>query len=448
LLNGYPILFSDTGGLLAMGIIPDMGWDKPWVYGPLLAAFHWRTTLWLPLAAQVLLVSYVLWLVQSVFAPARGGAHLALCAVLAAGSTAPWVASTLMPDLFTPVTILGIFVLRFGRGRHLLAAGMITAVAIAAHLSNLVVAAACIAATLALSPSSRRAWRPALCLLAALGFLFASNWIGRGKPGISPYGSVFALARLVADGPARAYLGRVCPQAGYGLCAWTGRLTDDSDQFLWDPQGPVWADDRPIGEFTAEASQIVAGTIRTETLGVATHAARNTARQLGRFRLGDTLGADYLDVAVRPRLLDWFPPAETRRFDASLQARGLLRQAAAPFDVTQVVLVGIAAAACATILLRGLLFVVTPGLDPGVQATEGRAWQLLDPRVKPGGDDMGQRVLPSLTALILIGLLANAFATGALSTVHDRYQSRAIWLLLVPPLIALQNPSRITSRAK
>ena len=52
LLNHYPILFSDTGGLLAMGLEPSMGWDKPWVYGPLLVPIHLRTTLWLAVAAQ------------------------------------------------------------------------------------------------------------------------------------------------------------------------------------------------------------------------------------------------------------------------------------------------------------------------------------------------------------------------------------------------------------
>jgi hypothetical protein len=40
-LNGYPLLFSDTGAFLAQTVVPLMIWDKPWVYGPMLAAFHW-----------------------------------------------------------------------------------------------------------------------------------------------------------------------------------------------------------------------------------------------------------------------------------------------------------------------------------------------------------------------------------------------------------------------
>jgi len=36
LVNSYPILFSDTGGLPGMGVALDMNWDKPWVHGPFL----------------------------------------------------------------------------------------------------------------------------------------------------------------------------------------------------------------------------------------------------------------------------------------------------------------------------------------------------------------------------------------------------------------------------
>src|SRR3954452_16647591 len=67
--NRYPILFSDTGGLLEMGFLPSMGWDKPFVYGPLLAGLSLRLTLWLPLLAQAALLSYTLWLTQMVVRP-------------------------------------------------------------------------------------------------------------------------------------------------------------------------------------------------------------------------------------------------------------------------------------------------------------------------------------------------------------------------------------------
>ena len=44
--------------------------------------------------------------------------------------------------------------------------------------------------------------------------------------------------------------------------------------------------------------------------------------------------------------------------------------------------------------------------------------------------------LRGLAVLALIGVLANAAATGALSGPHDRYQARIAWLVVLPPLLA------------
>jgi hypothetical protein len=44
----------------------------------------------------------------------------------------------------------------------------------------------------------------------------------------------------------------------------------------------------------------------------------------------------------------------------------------------------------------------------------------------------------ALLLLVCAGVLANAFATGALSKPHYRYQTRIAWLLVIPPLILLR----------
>ncbi|MFC7609054.1 hypothetical protein [Teichococcus aestuarii] len=107
-LNGYPLLFSDTGAFLAQTVEPLMIWDKPWIYGPLLHLFHWEQTLWAPLLAQGLALSHLLWLTQRVLRATGQGtgatpaAHLLLCAALATLTALPWVAALLMPDILTP----------------------------------------------------------------------------------------------------------------------------------------------------------------------------------------------------------------------------------------------------------------------------------------------------------------------------------------------------------
>ncbi len=57
LLNGYPILFSDTQAFLVQGGRPFMLWDKPFVYGPVLTLLHAHVSLWGPVLAQGLMLS-------------------------------------------------------------------------------------------------------------------------------------------------------------------------------------------------------------------------------------------------------------------------------------------------------------------------------------------------------------------------------------------------------
>jgi hypothetical protein len=404
LLNGYPIVFSDTAGLADMGLEPNMGWDKPWVYGPLIRLFHWSISLWGVAAAQVMAVSAVLWLVGRVAGLAGPWRHLALCAVLAVGTAAPWFASFIMPDIAAPLLVLCLYVMAWGRATlgpaARTAVGTLAAAAIASHLAHLLVAAGCLVAIAAMRP--RRLLVCAVPLVAALAWLLGSNLVGNGVLGVSPYGSVFALARLQADGPAADYLRHACPAAGYRLCAWADRLPMDSDAFLWAPDGPVWGGDSGPTRIAPEASRIVAATIWFEPGQVLRDAAANTLRQLVRVRLGDVLGPQYLVSTVGLLLLTYFPVPEIQRFEASRQVHGTLAAVAAPLLPLDLPLLLVGA-------LGSVAIIVTWRSHPA---------------------------LAGLAVIAFVGVVANAFATGALSGPHDRYAARIAWILLLSSLLA------------
>ena len=403
LVNQYPIVFSDTHAFLVQAGQPIMVWDKPWFYGPFLRALHGNTTLWLPLAAQGLIVSHLLWLSRAAFAPATVLFHLALCAALAVGSAAPWFTTLLMPDILAPVAVLCLFLLgcsaQLSRASRVWV-GCLGGFAIATHLSYLPVAAAVIAVILLL-----RGRRVVLAPLAgALLLLVASNAIGHGKLGISPYGSVFALARLVSDGPAQAVLARECPQSGWHMCDWIGRFPADSDNFMWDSTGPVWTTPGGPRALAAEASTIVARTVATETLAVLGDALTNTARQLVKLQLGDTLGPDSLEESITGSLRAYFPPEEIARFRSGRQMSDRLRAVAAPLNTPHAALLVLGALASLVVLM---------------QAVRRRDW-----------------LRASFVTVVLAAILVNAAASGALSRPNDRYQARIAWLLLLPPLLA------------
>jgi hypothetical protein len=243
-------------------------------------------------------------------------------------------------------------------------------------------------------------------LVAALAWLVGSNIVGNGVIGVSPYGSVFALARLQADGPGADYLHSVCPAAGYRVCAWSDQLPMDSDAFMWSPDGPVWADKFGPILFAPETARIVPAILRYDPLGVARAAILNTARQLVLVRVGDTLGPQHLVSTVGLLMRTYFPAAEIARFMASRQVAGTLAAVAAPLAPLRLALLAVGA-------------IGTVVLIPA-------AW-----RRNPA--------LAGLALTIMLGVVANAFATGALSAPHDRYGARIAWLVLLPPLLAALN---------
>jgi hypothetical protein len=420
ILNGYPLLFSDTGAFLHQTAPRPSGplviWDKPHVYGPLLHLFHWRLTLWLPMAAQALMVSWLLWLTQRVL---RGGAsarlHLLVAAGTAALTTAPFTVVLLMPDVFAPAVLLALLLLGFARDALSRAEAwglaLLAALGIAAHLSHLPMAAAIALLVLLMTRRIAPALRVASPIAAAVAILLGTNLWGHGRLALSPHGATFLLARLQADGPAAEVIRRRCPEAGWYLCAFTEHLPMDSDQFLWAPDSPV--NRAPDGSarflggamLSPEAGAILAETFRTLPVEVGVAMLRNTIRQLLMADAGDTL---LPDQALRPRIAEAFPPREITAYDAARQPRGELRGLAEPLRWPHrlVLLAGTFAALIAC----------------------WRAARMRD--LRRFGLILG----------VLVGVTANAVAAGALSGPHPRYEARILWL--VPVIAILAWPAR------
>ena len=418
-LNGYPLLFSDTGAFLHQTLGPLMIWDKPWVYGPLLHLFHWRETLWLPMLAQCLALSHLLWLSQrAVVGRATAARHLGLAAGAALLTAAPWSAALLMPDVLAPVLLLALFLLAFARAALTSAEAawlhVLAALAIAAHLSHLPLAAALVALAAVLTRRPAPVLRAAAPLAAAVLVLLFTNAVGHGRAALSPHGATFLLARLVADGTAARTVEARCPASGWYLCAWAGRLPRNSDDFLWSPDSPVNRDAAGAPRFLGgallsdEARAIVAETLRREPGRVALDAVGDALAQLGAAAVGDTLPREALGGTLRDRVAGGFPAGELARFDAAAQARGALPGLAAPFLAPH-----------APVLLAGAAALF---------------WLLWRARRVP--------VRLAFGLCVAVGVGANGFATGALSGPHDRYGARLAWLVPFAAALLLLPPRR------
>jgi hypothetical protein len=418
LLNGYPIIFSDTGAFLAQTVTPLMIWDKPWIYGPFAWLFHQHVSLWFTVIAHALIVSHLVWLLARVLGQAGPLRHVALCLGLALLTALPWSVSFLMPDVLTPVAVLGTALLAWGWGALGRAERawllLLTPVAVASHLSNLPV----VFALLVLAGMLRAGWgvalRAALPLAGAVALLLVTNVVGHGKLSVSPYGSTFLLARLIADGPAQRTIAALCPERGWYLCAFVGQLPNDADEFLWRPYSAM--NRRPDGtpiflggrEIAPEAREIVSETLRREAWTVLVQGVGNFLTQMTRAGLGDTTRQSDVGEGVRPPLRAGFPPEEVARFEAALQQRDELT----PWART-------VAWAFPLVMLVAAPFALL-------------AWA----RAHAARD---ARALGLLLAL-LVGMTGNALASGALSGPHPRYQARIAFLLPLAAVLFWRGP--------
>jgi hypothetical protein len=231
--------------------------------------------------------------------------------------------------------------------------------------------------------------------LAILG-LCAVNLGAHGRFAVSPFGNVFLLARVIYDGPGMAVLRRDCPAAGWRLCPFLGRFPPAVDDFLWTRDGPL---DLAGGAkaVSRDANAIITRAIAADTAGIARASLANMLEQFSRFDSGD--GLEPWPSQVKPWIERDFPPREQAAYASALQQRGLLRVPpvlALAHRVTA--LLGVAAC-----------LVLVP------VAVRRRAACL------------------GFLVTVLIAIPLSAAITGGLSTPHDRYQSRIMWL---PPFMA------------
>ena len=437
LYNGYPLVYSDSHVFISQPVAGFMNWDKPFVYGPLILLFHGWQSLWGVVVAQGLLISQLVWLAvialrssssAQICAPShnralciRGDAtrHLLACSVLALASSAPWFVSFVMPDIFAAMTVLCLFLLTFSTrltALERLWLVLLGSLAIAVHLSHLVIAAGCLAVVLCLRTGHFK--RALLPLLGAVIILLGTNFYAFQQFSISPHGSVFMLARMTGDGNTDEVLEKYCEQKKWYLCEWAGRLPSDSDDFLWNGKGPVWSHPGgPIG-LAPEASEIVSHILRTRPLSVLLSAMSNMVHQLWMIQLGDTLHPDHLDLTVAKSVGQYFSPQELDDFKRSRQMKDVLAPDAVWFSRLSVAMVCAGALFSLYILLK--------------------VW-----RTRHTSDNTPHtKVVVGFILLLWMGFFANAFATGALSKPHHRYQARIAWLLVLPPLLLVRATRR------
>ncbi len=324
--NRFPLIFYDTGAYVLEGLGHVFLVERAPVYAEFLFLTGARFSLWPVVIVQALMTSYLVLEVARAEVPGltlRG--LLAIGALLSLFTGIAWYAGQVEPDIFTPMVILGAWLLLF-RGHRLGKAGRrwvtgLTGLAVASHPSHLGLLAGLVIAAALLKWAAR--WRPVLpradlkrgviALAVSLGLIVAGNFVLTGKLFLSKSGSVFLFARLMQDGIVQRLMDDTCPPAGsenWRLCSFKNRLPKSANAWLWGERSGF----RTLGGFTNERQQqedrrIILETIRRYPVMHLRAAVTDSLVQFLQFKTGDGIEPQLSIQADRREVLAVGRPA-------------------------------------------------------------------------------------------------------------------------------------------
>jgi hypothetical protein len=428
-----------------------MGARSP-VYGGFLYVLDKLGGVWLVAGVQALICAWTVRLLWRAVAPeAQDWTYLALTGGLALGSTLPFFATFLMPDVFAGVAAAGfvlltVFAKRLSRWETAVVVAIL-AFAYTVHASHMLTAlAAMVPAALLFwwfkapkGPVARGYALSILAMIAAVGATKAYEGAFHMRTGYHLQRPPFLMARVLADGPGRAYLRKVCkgPDNPYVICRAMHAPLTRSDDILWE-ESPL------IGAFNAlkspdlqlrmeaEEGAFVKGAVLNDPLGQIKASLENWADQLTRVSVHDPLRDPRQFLANEywktTRLVDMIPHPE--------QCKPIGPGCKPPFDM------GLTKHWHELVMLASALFL---------------AWRLSRADVRAAladRDNPWARAAVPLTVavLILIGMMIlNAGICGIISGAFSRYQARIVWLWpaaagLVAIRLGLALPQRIRLR--
>ncbi len=412
--NGFPLLYPDSmtylgdGPVLARKLFlhqPSSYYGmRSFFYSLGILPLHWNITAWPVVVFQAILMSYILWLVVRSIVPRRiVPVYLALIAILSALTTLSWYASIIMPDILGPALYLTFYLLTFARERISRAERLtiigIACWAVTAHATHIMLGAGLCLLLMAVTLLQR--W-PARRFLSAAGEMTAILAIAAiaqlvlygyfyGTVSLNGERPPYLMARVIADGTGREYLAQHCGAHSWAICNRLQNLEGDADHFLWDSDGG-WggASTEEQNEVRQEEVPFVLATLRAYPRVQFSKSMTAFWQQLQTFGIEDLDPSSWVAKQFEEVL-----PDRRANYLASRQANNTLYiEEFAAFQIW---------------VVRGFLLVMLIFL-PFI-------WRRAPSR------------LIGLSVVVVWVVISNAFVTGTMSMVDERYGSRVIWLV-------------------
>lgn len=422
--NGYALFYSDSAlYILASNLFGALSHSEsmPYLSGIGYAWFirivAWRTTLYLVVFAQALILNILIYQSLKVLLPETKilKFHFPIIIILSLFSSMGWTVSQLMPDIFTSYLVLSIFLLyawnKKSPGMYIFLSILIIS-SILSHLTNITISVLMIGflfiAFLITRPERKDLIVFIKKSIVIVALIFTSLLILKGfnnkyynYPGLSPTSQIFFVARLMDTGFMPEFLEEKCAEESYDMCMFKGHLPVSYEDFLWNPNSVFnktggWN----INEHE-EYGRIIRDVLTSpKYLGKFLYnCGMHSLSQLKTFEIGDGLTIVYNKESAQYQ-------TATRHFDKrefredylnSKQTQGILR-----FDTVN--------------LINYILLIISVLII---------LWTLVISKF--------DKNMILFTLIIIGSFIINAAATSSLSSVFNRFQSRVTWLI---PLLA------------
>jgi len=422
LYNGYPLLISDSAAYIASGHLGQVPVDRPIIYGLFLRHISLSWSTWLVIITQSIFINYLIYLITKYFIKSKKKAvlQLILISILAFGTSLAHYCSFLLADIFTPISLLSLFLLLIlNQKKHLTILSFLFLLSTIVHLSHIPLIISVLALSIVFLWFFKRDYFKiklkriglitSLFLAALLSITSINFSLGYGFK-IARTTNIFLAARLIETGIANKHLKKNCSKKDFeveykNLCKYIDQFKQwpYAGIYLFDSTSPFYqggcndkgwencwlSKDKAYGDLTADIMKDPA--LRKEFIYLI---GEGTIDQLSSFEL------EPLNPQQHTELIEWHYKFDLKQFKESRQFNA--RQEFNGINTIERYL-----------FYSSLFVLLLLGLKYWKQLTEEAHLFIL---------------------IVLVGLISNAMLVSTLSTVVPRYQGRIAFLI---PLVLL-----------
>jgi hypothetical protein len=391
IINGYGLVTSDTGSYIKYAFDFQVPADRSPFYGIFVGIASVWCSLWLALFIQCLLLVWIWYeLLHLLYSKTSPLIYLATVVGITLLTPASWVASFIMPDVFSAAMLLAILCYMLSAHRHGLYLCFIATCVLMHNSHFLILPLFAVLVWLVSKPYRNKAANLLLLSVGLFTTMCGINYAKGFRFKLSAGSHVFMMGKLSETGILKTYLNDNCDKKSYALCNYKDELPPNAWDFLWDETGPLyktggWDSSR------AEYNAIIKDVFTTPRYAAmfAGAAITGTAQQLTRNNITvDPLPAN----AIAGQMIARHYPKELNAYSRSMQTTGAIKTANFNYGYLLVFVLS------SVLILHHRKRIYTPNIK-------------------------------FLYLFTLLFILCNVFVTATFANVLDRLQLRVSWVL-------------------